>query len=506
MAIPPRTPVIVGTGQAQQREADPSDSLEPLDLLALAARSADDDARGNRSLLERADAVAVVQLVSWHYPDPGAALARRLGVAPRTTITTTVGGNSPQMAVNRLAPAIERGEHDVVLLGGVECVYTRWRARRDGQRTHLAWSEPDDRPCPVVWGDDRPGSSAYEMAHLAVAPTQVYPLFETAIRARRGQGVAEHQRSVSELWSRFAAVAAANPHAASRTAYTPEQIRTVTPDNRMIAFPYPKRMCANIDVDQAAALILCSYESARAAGVPDDRLVFPLAGADGHDHFHLTERDSLAESPAMRVVGRAALHAAGIGLDDVARFDLYSCFPSAVQLAMQALGLGGLPAGDERPLTVTGGLGFAGGPGNDYVTHSIAETVHACRQDPGSAGMVTALGWYSTKHSAGLYSTTPPRHGFVAVDPARTQAEVDRLPSREPAGSYDGKAEVEATSVAFTRDGAPDHAVVAAITPDGSRALAVTRDVGLLSAMVDEAWEGRTVTLRTHDDTNVVEP
>jgi len=506
MSIPPRTPVIVGVGQAQQREADPADSLEPLDLLATAARAADADAGGTRSLVGRVDTVAVVQMVSWHYPDPGAALARRLDVTPRTTITTTVGGNSPQMAVNRLAPAIERGEHDVVLLGGVECVYSRWRARRDGQRTHLTWSEPDDQPCPVVWGDDRPGSSAYEMAHLAVAPTQVYPLFETAIRARLGRGVEEHQRSVSELWARFAAVAATNPHAASRTPYTPEQIRTVAPDNRMVAFPYPKRMCANIDVDQAAAIVLCSYEQARAAGVAHDRLVFPLAGADGCDHFHLTERASLAESPAMRIVGRAALGAAGLGVDDVARFDLYSCFPSAVQLAMQALGLGGLPARDERPLTVTGGLGFAGGPGNDYVTHSIAETVRACREDPGSTGMVTALGWYATKHSAGVYSTTPPSGGFTAVDPARTQAEVDRLPAREPAGPYGGKVEIEATSVAFDRDGAPDHGIVAGLTPDGTRALAVTRDAVLLAAMVEEPWEGRTVTLRTDDDTNIVEP
>jgi acetyl-CoA C-acetyltransferase len=496
--------VIVGVGQAQQRPDDPADALEPVDLLAVAARAAAEDT-GAAGLLDAVDAVAVVQMVSWQYPDPGAALSRRLGIDPRTTITTTVGGNSPQMAVNRLAPAIARSEHDVVLLGGVECVHTRWRAKVPGQRTHLAWSEPEDPPCPIVWGDDRPGSSAYEMAHLAVAPTQVYPLFETALRAAAGRSVDEHQRVVSELWARFSAIAAVNPNAASRLAYTPEEIRTVSPDNRMIAFPYPKRMCANIDVDQAAALLLCSYERARAAGVPDDHLGFPLAGADAADHYHFTERHSLAESPAIRAVGRATLAAAGIGIDDVARFDLYSCFPSAVQLAMGALGLGGLAAGDERPLTVTGGLGFAGGPGNNYVTHSIAEMVKACRQDPGSTGLVTALGWYATKHAAGLYSTTPPPGGFARVDPAVTQAEVDALPAREPAGAYDGKAEVEATSVAFERDGTPGHAIVAALTPDGRRALAVTRDPAALASMVEEAWEGRSVRVRSVDDTNRVD-
>ena len=504
MPIPPRTPVLVGGGQVQQRPADPTAAREPVDLLVEAARAAESDAGG--ALLPRVDTVAVVQLVSWRYPDPGAALARRLGIEARTTITTTVGGNSPQMLVNRLAPAIERGEHDVVLLGGAECVHTRWRARRSESRTHLSWSEEQDPPCPIVWGDDRPGSSQYEMAHLAVAPTQVYPLFETALRAAAGRGIDEHQVFVSELWSRFAAVAADNPNAWSRVAYTPEEIRTVTPDNRMVTFPYPKRMCANIDVDQAAALLLCSYERAVEAGVPEDRMVFPLAGADAADHYFFTERDSLAASPAIAAVGRHVLAAAGLGIDDVARFDLYSCFPSAVQLAMGALGLGGVPAGDERPLTVTGGLAFAGGPTNDYVTHSIAQMMQELRADPGSVGMVTALGWYATKHSAGLYSTRPPAGGFARVDPAVTQAEVDALPSREPAGACTGKVEVEATSVAFERDGTPSHAIVAGLTPDGRRALATTRDASLLASMVEEPWEGRAARLRAEDgDTNVVD-
>ena len=126
-------------------------------------------------------------------------------------------------------------------------------------------------------GDPRPGTNDYEMAHTAVAPTQIYPLFETALRAEAGRTVDEHQRDVSELWATFAAVAAGNPYTWSRVPYSAEEIRTPSADNRVVTFPYPKRMCANIDVDQAAALLLCSYEAARDLGVPDDRLVFPLA-------------------------------------------------------------------------------------------------------------------------------------------------------------------------------------------------------------------------------------
>src|SRR5262249_20699176 len=156
----------------------------------------------------------------------------------------------------------------------------------------------------------------------------------------------EHQREVSELWAGFAAVAAENPYAWSRVAFSPEDIRTPARDNRVVTFPYLKRMCANIDVDQAAALLLCSYDVARDHGVPDDRLVFPLAGADAHDHFFFSERETLSASPAIAAAGRAALESAGYGIDDVARFDLYSCFPSAVEIALGALGLRGPDGGD----------------------------------------------------------------------------------------------------------------------------------------------------------------
>lgn len=501
--IDPRTPVIVGVGQRTQRCDDPADALEPIDLLREAARAAGLDAVAP-ALMEQVDTIAVVDMVSWRYPDPGALLARRLGLrdAPRT-VTTTVGGNSPQLLVNELADDIARGDAGVVLLGGAECVYTRWRARRE-PKTWLEWTEAADPPCPRVIGDPRPGTSDYEMAHAAVAPTLIYPLLETALRGASGRGVDEHQARVSELWATFAAVAADNPYAWSRAAYTPAEIRTPTVDNRLVTFPYTKRMCANIDVDQGAAVLLCSYEAAHAAGVADDRLVFPLSAADAHDHYFFSERWSLAESPAIRGAGVAALDAAGIGIDEVARFDLYSCFPAAVQIAMGALGLAGPEAGDRRPLTVTGGLAFAGGPANDYPTHAIAAMVEACRREPGSVGLVHALGWYVTKHSLGLYSTAPPAHGFRRVAPAETQAAVDAGLARTTADAYEGAATIEATAVAYERDGTPSIAIITALTPDGRRALANSREHDVMRAMTTEPWEGRPVTLRTDGTTNEI--
>lgn len=506
MSPSPRTPVIVGVGQTQQRSDDLTTVLEPIDLLADAARAADSDAGATRSVVAALDTIAVVQIVSWHYPDPGSLLGRRLGAAhARRTLTTTTGGNSPQLLVNTLAAEIAAGRCDAVLIGGAECVHSRWRARRE-PKVWFDWTADEAPPCAEVIGDDRPGSSDYELAHLANAPTTVYPMLETSLRYAAGRDVESHQRFVSELWSTFAAVAAENPAAWSRDAWSPEEIRTVAPDNRMVTFPYTKRMCANIDVDQAAAIILCAYETAVDLGIARDRMVFPLAGADAHDHYFVTTRHRLAAAPAIGIAARATLEATGRGIDDIARFDLYSCFPAAVELSMGALGLVGPGGGDTRPLTVTGGLGFAGGPANNYPTHAIARMVEACRADPGSTGLVHALGWYATKHSVGLYSTVPPARGFTRADPDALQAGVDALPRRDPAGAYAGSATIEATAVAMDRDGSCSYAIVSLLAPDGRRVLATTRDDDTMASMTREPWEGRTLTVTTDGTVNALAP
>ncbi len=500
--IDPRLPVVVGVGQVEQR-TDAAHAREPLALFADAVCAADADTGRPGSLTSRADTVAAVQIVSWNYADPGARVAKVLGIEPRHTIVSTVGGNSPQLLVNELAARIQRGDADVVVIGGAEAMHARWRARRE-PRVHLEWPVDDAPPAAEVIGDPRPGTTDYEQAHGALAPTHVYPLFETALRAGAGHSVDQHQHAIGELWSHFAVVAATNPHAWSRVAYTPEQIANATPDNRMVVFPYTKRMCANIDVDQGAALIMCSYGAARDAGIADDRIVFLHAGADAHDHFYVTERESLAAAPAIGITVRAALEAAGHGIDDVARFDLYSCFPSAVQMALDALDLRGPVHGDTRPLTVTGGLAFAGGPVNNYPTHGIAAMVDACRIDPGALGVTTALGWYATKHSAGVWSTRPPA-AYTRVAPAATQAQVDARPKRLPAGLFAGPMTVEATTVVMERDGTPVHGIVAGLRPDGTRGLATARDATALAEMLRDPWEGRSVTVGNDGTTNVVQ-
>ncbi|MCZ7530343.1 MAG: hypothetical protein M5U31_08335 [Acidimicrobiia bacterium] len=475
-----------------QHEDDPAAAREPLALLERAAVEAASDSGAGHVLLERADTVAIVEIVTWHYPDAGASLARRLGIEPHTTVVTTTGGNSPQMLLNELCDRVVSGDTDVALMGGAECMRTRRRARQE-PRTWLEWTKDTDPPCGDVIGVDRDGASDAEQAAGLNRPLVVYPLFDTAQRHAAGRSVDEHRVATGALYAGFSDVAASNPHAWSQVAFTPDDIATPGDDNRMIVAPYPLRMCANEAVDMAAALIVCSYEVAVAAGIAADRMVFPLSGSDGTDVWNVTERPSLAVSPGLAATAHAALGALGIDAGAVSRFDLYSCFPSAVHAAMDALALGGPAGGDGRPLTVTGGLSFAGGPMSNYVTHSIASMVDACRQDPGSIGMTTALGWYLTKHAAGLYSSAPPTGGWrrTSADDghlARTRAFV-------PPDDLDGAAEltIEATAVVMTRDGSPEHALVSALTDGGVRTVARTERADTCTSMVDETWEGRRI-------------
>lgn len=499
--IPDRTPVIVGVGQITCRPGSDDELVtapDPIALMTEAARLAAADS-GAPGIVERMDAVYVPQPLTRRYPDPGRLVAPRLGVEGARCYRALVGGNSPQLLMNEAASAIQRGTHDVALIVGAEAMHTRFRARRAG--IELPWERSELPPCSDEIGDARPGTSEFEQAHGARIPIEIYPLFETAIRAAHGRDPQTHQREVGVLWARFAAVAAANPHAWNMTPYSSEEIITPGPGNRVVTFPYLKRMCANMGVNQGAAVLLASYGTARGASVPEHHLVFPLAGADAHDHYLFSERWSLAESPAIRTIAQDLAAATRIGVDDVSRFDLYSCFPSAVEVASAALNLA---ATDARPITLTGGLALFGGPGNNYMTHSIAETVMACRQDPGSVGMATGVGWYLTKHSAGLYSTRPLDTGFQRVDPASTQPRIDALPRRQPAPDYDGDATVEATAVPCNREGAAERAIISALTPDGRRALAVTSDPDTLASMMAQSWEGRRVTLKPAEGRNAL--
>ncbi|WP_117000265.1 acetyl-CoA acetyltransferase [Desertimonas flava] len=484
MTIDPRTPVIIGVGQFLQRTASLSEAREPVELMADAVEAAAADA-GLAGVPNAVDSIRVVNLLSWKYGNPAAILADRLAVTAREFGYTSAGGNTPQSLVNLTSLDIAAGNLDVALLVGGEAWRTRMRSRKEG--VTLDWAKSADEP--VLIGGDLDMTHPAEAERGLYLPVQMYPMFETAIRAAAGRSPADHLVYISELWSRFSEVAAGNPYAWLPEKRTAEDLRTVTEKNRMIGLPYPKSMNSNNDVDMAAALLICSAAWADEHGVPRDRWVFPHSGTDCHEHQYVSNRWAFAETPAVRRGGELALELAGIGIDDVSVVDLYSCFPSAVQLGAASLGLD-----ITSQLTRTGGLNFGGGPWNNYVMHAIATVVGDLRERPGERGLVWANGGYLTKHAFGVYSTEPPAGGFRHAKP---QAEIDALPRRELATGEDaaGPATVEAYTVMHDRDGLPELGIAACLLADGRRAWGLSKDAELTVAMTDGEWVGRDVAL-----------
>jgi acetyl-CoA C-acetyltransferase len=444
------------------------------------------------------DALRVVRSLSTRNTNPAREIARALGISANEYGLTPHGGNMPQYLVNSAALQIRDSGAQMIVLTGGESFRSRRRAR--AAKMTLPWmeaKEDEGGEAPTALGEDLVMNHEIELAHSIMLPIEIYPMFETALRYRDKRTVAEHQKYISELWSRFSDVAASNPHAWIQQSYTAETIRTPSQSNRMVGFPYTKLMNSNNDVDMAAALVMCSVERAEALGIERDKWIFLHAGTDCHEHNFVSHRYSFTDTPAIRIGGKRVLELAQKSIDEIAYLDLYSCFPSAVQLGAESLGVS-----LDRQLTCTGGLSFAGGPFNNYVMHAIATTMTKLREKPQETGLVWANGGYATKHAFGVYATTPHPQGFRHESP---QKQVDSLPRRVVATAIEaqGSATVEAYSVMHDRDGAPEKVRASVLLADGRRAWATSTDTQLGQDMCLNEWVGKTVTLDATGDIKI---
>ncbi|WP_416897900.1 MAG: acetyl-CoA acetyltransferase [Minwuia sp.] len=506
-----RIPVLVGSGQITQREKDPLKALSPMDLTAAAAREAAKDAGPEAKVLEALDTVVQIRSfsdTSWRfvcpfgtYANPPKSLANRLGASnAKRLVYTHPGGNMPQWCINRMFEMITRGELQAALIAGGEALATQKAAQR--AKLELDWSE-DPGGKPEEWGVATRGWNDMEDRHQMRGAIYAYPMVENAIRGHKGESIDEHMMTMGRLFSGFAKVAAGNPLADRRDGYSAEEIATVSDSNPFIGFPYTKLMNSNAFIDQSAAVILMSVAKAKELGIPSEKWVFLHGCGDAYDHWYLTERINHWSSPAMRTVAAETSRMSGKTPAEMDFLDLYSCFPSAVQIACAEMGI---PEDDPRGLTVTGGLPYFGGPGNNYVTHSIAEMMNKVRSRPGSYGMVTANGNYVTKQSAGIYSTDMPETPFAPTDPATYQAKINADKGPEVAETAEGDAEIETYAVLHDRQG-PAFSIVFGRLGDGRRFIANTEaDPELLAEMEKVDYLGRKGRVSTKDGLNTFAP
>jgi acetyl-CoA C-acetyltransferase len=467
------TPVIIGVGEASERiDAADYQALSPADLAGRAGAAALADA-GAANLASHVQVIAAIRQFEVSGPRAVApfgradnfprAVARRIGADPKRAILEPVGGQGPQHLVNEFAQAIGAGGTDMVLLCGSEAISTVRHLTSRGESHD--WSE-------TVGGEleDRGYGEALMTAELprhgARTPISVYALFENARRARLGMNRADYALEMGRLFAPFTQVAAGNPHAMSREVHSAEALAAVTAANRLTSDPYPRRMVARDQANQGAAVLLASAGRARALGVPEDRFVYLHGGADARERNPI-ERADLSAGPASVMAIRRALDVADLGLDEIDAFDFYSCFPIAVLNVRDGLGMS---ADDPRPLTVTGGLPYFGGAGNNYSMHAIASMVRRLRAAPGEVGLVAANGGFLSKYSVGIYSTRPaPWRGF---DSNALQAEIDAWPA-PPLAQGEGEGVVKTYTIDYSGP-TPVGTVIGRLRQGGARFVAMT--------------------------------
>lgn len=481
-AIDPHTPVLIGVGQINDRlGSDDYQSLSAVGLAAAAAARAVADARASGDLIAAIDTVAGIR--QFEISKPGApvplgrsnnyprSVAQRLGAEPDRAILEVVGGQGPQHLLTELAGEIAAGRGRVALLFGSEAISTT-RALMSAENrpdfTESVDGSLEDR------GYGLRGIISREfMAHGLIGPPAQYSLFDNARRAKLGLSRAAYAEQIGELFAPFTEVAAKNPLAAAPTIRSAVELVTVTDTNRLITDPYPRYVVSRDQVNQGAALVVASVEAARELGVPEDRWVYLHGHADLHDR-PIMDRPDLADNPASRGACQLALEMAGITADQVAAWDFYSCFPIAVfSAAVDGLGL---RADDPRGLTVTGGLPFFGGAGNNYSMHAIAEIVDRARQSPGTFGFVGANGGNGHKYSAGVYSTTPTPWRDDRVAETAAQQAIDTAPAVPQVSRATGWARIESFTIIYGKHGDRTGIIIGRLEESDERFVARTAE------------------------------
>ena len=402
--------------------------------------------------------VAVVKGIN-PYVDPGRLIAEGLGIEGAQTSYTPVGGNAPYDLLNDTASRIASGELAAAIVCGAETMRTRRKDHAAGRKTNYLAEPADAEPNRIVGTDVALTDAADDEAGINT-PAHFYAMVESALRYRSGNDLDTHLAQISTLWAEGSAVAATNAHAQIGQRVDAETIAAPGPANRRIAAPYNKLLTSNMDVDQASALLVCSYATAQAAGVADDAMIYLVSGTGASDVFRLRSRLELSRSNAMRIAGTRALELAGMTIDELTYVDLYSCFPVAVQVAQRELGIS-----PDRPFTITGGMTFAGGPFNTYCLQAAAHAFDLLRGTDDTA-LLHGNGGYFTKESFVVVSGVPPAADFVYERP---QAAVDACPQRPPTDEIPSEGTIEAYTVTFDRDDQPVQAILSVLDDFGSR-------------------------------------
>lgn len=457
-ALHDNTPVIAGVGDIRIREADIDNPASPLDLMQAALESAAEDC--GAPVLPQLNSLDIIAEITWLYDDPAGRLCRQMGIQPKRAVYGVVGGQTPIEYLHEAALRIARGESRIAAVVGGEAQYTLNALRKRGMEP--PWPvAPADTPR-LKRGVDylRP-----DVVKLGIAvPPAIYPLFENACVAAWKQTPREATEESASIWATYARVAASNPWSWIANAPDAEAIRTVTADNRLIAWPYVKSMVANPNVNQSAALILCSLGEARRLGLDENRLIHVWGGSAAQEPKDYLDRPGrFTECPSQKAVLQGVLEQTEMR-EAPKLLEFYSCFPIVPKMARRELGLA-----EDAVMTVAGGLSFFGAPLNNYMGHAATAMVRQLRAGAGATGLLYGQGGHMSTHHALVLGAKPSPGDFLTED---YQAKVERKAGPTVELDYRGPAEIETFTILYDRAGAATHGAIVARTPGGARTIA----------------------------------
>ena len=381
-------PVVIGIASIQQKgKFDELD--EALIMMDKAVKGAVRDT-GNKSIKDYVDEIRVPKGF-WKYRDPGKWIAKNNNFQKIPTTYVTKIGVLQQNLINEACLKIQNGEIRASLVLGGEARYKMLRSKIED----IPFYEKELTANPdyyVKAQEDLYGKD--ELEQLGAMAVGYYAVIETAIRKSKNEDLESHREAIGEMYQNFSQIAAKNPNAWIDKPFTKEEIITESSKNRMMAYPYNKLHCTSWNVNQSSALIICSEELADKLGIVDTKRVYPITSTENNHMLAIQQRPKLYKSMGMQYAAQKILEEIKRLKIDIDAYDLYSCFPAAVRMFLDALGIS-----KNKIISLSGSMAFAGGPLNSYVLHSSVEMIRKIRNGNFNNGLVTGVSGMMTKQS-----------------------------------------------------------------------------------------------------------
>jgi acetyl-CoA C-acetyltransferase len=471
-------PCIIGVAQKTWRAKD-GYAPHPLQQAAEVVLAAAADS-GSDALLSHVDELDLVLPISWSYEDPCEKLAALLSLVPGGRKLSGLSGTSPQCFINEAAESILQDKRRAVVVCGAEAFATLKRAARENGK--LDWPPK----APMAFHFDDPHLQT-EIAHQVFQAYATFALLDSSRRAHFGVDLTAHRKQQAEMMAALSQVAANNPDAWFQKAHSANDLFELNNSDRMVAYPFSKNMMAIMDVDMAAAVIIASDELANELGIAEEKRIYLHGWGYAKEPPHVAQREDLWRCPSIEIASDHALSMAKMRLSDIKYLDVYSCFPSSLSFSKDALGIAD---DDNRPLTVTGGLPYFGGPGNNYMTHSVASMVTLLRQE-GGTGLVSGIGMHMTNHVIGIYSRD--KTSDIALNESKPPAQK----VRQVVSQVNEIAKIVAYTILHEKSGSSALAICE--LTNGDRCYARCNDAATLGDMALHEWVGKHVEVRCNE-------